>query len=563
MDLENKQTDPQREDSERAEKRKKRRKKERLQALAIVGGAALVLVLIIVGIISAVVHAVTSKKTGNTDSGKADDQVVMQEEADSDVAEEANLSSDDSSVKEETTDSGDDENEDKTTNESASASDGDADTTEGEAGAIEGEAGSIEGEAGAIEGEAGAIEGEAGAIETADTEDPVDGTDSSEETVQTAGDSGKKDSTSSKTDDTLSSLLKKDITAHDEEIKKEIAEMTLEQKISKLFIITPGQLTGTEIEPTNVGSKVGEKLAAYPVSGLLIKKQNLKSEEELKSMVSNIRLMSQGNLFLVIEDAGGPESPFVTSGITENVVASQKEIGETLGSAGAYSAGISIGSQLKHYEFTVDLAPTADVSKSPSSYAAGHGFGTDMETTADLTKNMVRGLKDQGVLSVVCSFPGYGDVNGNGSSGPISTQRSKEQLIEDSKPYQEAIKAGADMVMISHVGIPKLRGDQRPASLSKELITDIVRDEWEYDGVVITDYMDKTCIYTKYTYAEAAAGAIEAGADILLATKNFQKSYNGVLDAVKKGQISEERIDESVLRIYRLFYQLKDAENAE
>ena len=93
---------------------------------------------------------------------------------------------------------------------------------------------------------------------------------------------------------------------------------------------------------------------------------------------------------------------------------------------------------------------------------------------------------------------------------------------------------------------------RRPASLSKEVITDIVRTEWKYDGIVITDFMDRSCMYQQYTYAEAAAGAIEAGADMILSPKNFLKSYNGVLDAVNRGQLTEARIDESLRRIYRV-----------
>ncbi|MBR4759141.1 MAG: hypothetical protein IK078_03200, partial [Lachnospiraceae bacterium] len=367
--MENKQTDPQQESNERAERRKKRRKKERLQAMAIVGGALLIVLLIVVGIISAIVHAVTSKKHGNGDGGNTDSQIVMQDESDDKDEETVTddtdaLSEDESGDETQSADSGDTDSRES----ADTALEEGSDTAEGEAGAIEGETAVAEGEEGAIEGEAGAIIGDG---ETDPGNDGTDaaGADKTEDTV-----------TSVKDSDMLSSLQLNDMTAHDDEIKKEIAELTLEQKIAKLFIVTPGQLIGTEIEPTNVGSKFGEKLASYPVSGILLKKQNLKSEDELKSMVSNIRLMCPGNLFLVAEDAGGQESPFVSSGITENVVASQKEIGESLGSAGAYSAGISIGSQLRHFEFTVDLAPTADVSKSPSSYAASHGFGTDMET---------------------------------------------------------------------------------------------------------------------------------------------------------------------------------------
>ena len=338
-------------------------------------------------------------------------------------------------------------------------------------------------------------------------------------------------------------------------IDTEIGQMTLEEKISKLFILTPGQISGTELENSAMGNRVGDQLLKYPISGILFKPANLDTEENLFTALDNLTTYGGGSQMRVISEQGGESSPFVVSGITENIIASEKEIGESLGTAGAYSAGISIGSELKHYGMQMNIAPYADVSKAATSYAAAHGFNQDIETTSELTANMVRGMKDQNIITALGCFPGYGDVTNDGTNGVPVSQRTRDQLLEESAPYQAAIKAGADAVIISHVGLPRIRGDQRPACLSKEVVTDIVREEWGFDGVIMTDYMDKSCIYQKYTYAEAAVGAIEAGVDILLSTKNFQKSYAGILDAVKKGTLSEERINESVRRILRMKYR--------
>ena len=241
--------------------------------------------------------------------------------------------------------------------------------------------------------------------------------------------------------------------------------------------------------------------------------------------------------------------------ITENVLSSQREIGEGQGEAGAYSSGISIGSEVKQYGFNMVLSPLGDVSTLGASIVAERSFGTDIETTQKLTKCVVQGLSDQGVVSCVKYFPSYGDVAPSRGSGQLVSQRTKEDLQEEAVIYKDALEAGAEFLMISHVSLPKIRGDKRPASLSKEIITDIVRDEWGYNGVVMTDFMDQPCIYQKYTYAEAAVGAIEAGADMLLATKNFDKSYHAILDAVQDGTLTEERIDESVRRILRVKYR--------
>ena len=380
--------------------------------------------------------------------------------------------------------------------------------------------------------------------ETDAASDEVTDTDSSDETAS--------DQTDAANQEDAEAVL-------EEMVASQIAGMSIEQKVAALFFVTPEQLLGIETPVTEVGSSISEKLNQYPVGGIVLKEGNITSAEGLSEMVSNLQVFTQNSLFIGISDEGGEDSPFITSGISENVIASQKETAESLGNTGAYSAGISLGSELKQFGFNVDFAPLADVSLKDGSIAEQKGFGKDAATNAELARNVVKGLTDQSIFAGVKYFPGYGDATQEGNSGQIISQRTRDDLKEEYAPYQEAIDAGAKFLMISHVSLPKIRGDKRPASLSPEIITDIVREEWGYDGIVITDYMDKSCIYQKYTYAEAAVGAIEAGADMILSTKNFAKSYNGILDAVKKGQLTEERIDQSLTRIYKVKFASKVA----
>lgn len=345
-----------------------------------------------------------------------------------------------------------------------------------------------------------------------------------------------------------------DQAAIEEKVSEKIASMTLEEKVAGLFFVTPAQLMGLQSDVTVIGSEFGDKASTYPVGGLLFDESNMLSEDEFTTFISNVKVYVNEDTFFGVENKGGEGAPFVAAGFTENVIASHQEIGENLGASGAYSAGISIGSELRQYGIEVNFSPNLDVSLEDDSLAAKEGFGVDMAATAEIGKNYVKGLSDQDINVAVGHFPSYGDVTHNGDSGQLVSNRTKEDLLNESSPYIEAIDAGADFLMISHVGLPKIRGDQRPASLSKEVITDIVRTEWGYDGIVITDFMNRSCMYQKYTYAEAAVGAIEAGADMILSPKNFQKSYNGILDAVNDGTLSEERIDESLRRIYRVKY---------
>lgn len=343
-----------------------------------------------------------------------------------------------------------------------------------------------------------------------------------------------------------------DTEALEQMVSEKIASMTLEEKVAGLFFVTPAQLMGIQSDVTAVGSSFGEKYMKYPVGGILLDESNMPSEEEFKTLLSNLSAYLSKDTFLGLENEGGEDAPFVANGFTENVIASHHEIGESLGASGAYSAGISLGSELRRYGIDVNFTPNVDVALTEDSVAAREGFGVDAGMTAELGKNLVKGLSDQNISAAVGHFPSYGDVTHDGDGGQIVSDRTKEDLQKEYAPYLEAIDAGADFVVVSHVGLPKVRGDKRPASLSKEVITDIIRTEWEYDGIVITDFMNRSCMYQKYTYAEAAVGAIEAGADMILAPKNFEKSYNGIMDAINDGTLTEERIDESLKRIYRV-----------
>lgn len=480
----------------REEIRKKRRQKERKNALLVLGGIVAVICLVLGIGIAALVHTISSN---HAQKQKAAKQAMLEQQA----AEKETAAALAEAKKQ----------EELAAQEAEEAETAEAEPTNAPA-------------------------------ETDAVSDEVTDADSSDETAS--------DQTDAAESEDAEAVL-------EEMVASQIEGMSIEQKVAALFFVTPEQLLGIETPVTEVGSSVSEKLNQYPVGGIVLKADNIASAESLSEMVSNLQVFTQNSLFIGISDEGGEDSPFITTGISENVIASQKEIAESLGNTGAYSAGISLGSELKQFGFNVDFAPLADVSLKAGSIAEERGFGKDAATNAELARNVVKGLTDQSIFAGVKYFPGYGDATQEGNGGQIISQRTRDDLKEEYAPYQEAIDAGAKFLMISHVSLPKIRGDKRPASLSPEIITDIVREEWGYDGIVITDYMDKSCIYQKYTYAEAAVGAIEAGADMILSTKNFAKSYNGILDAVKKGQLTEERIDQSLTRIYKVKFASKVA----
>ena len=119
-------------------------------------------------------------------------------------------------------------------------------------------------------------------------------------------------------------------------------------------------------------------------------------------------------------------------------------------------------------------------------------------------------------------------------------------------PFQEAADSGAEMIMVGHISLPKVTGDDTPASMSREIITGLLRTQMEYDGIVVTDALNMGAVTKQYTSSQAAVQTILAGSDLVLMPDNFEEAYQGVLDAVEKGTISKERLDESVRRILRM-----------
>lgn len=340
----------------------------------------------------------------------------------------------------------------------------------------------------------------------------------------------------------------------DETIAGYLANMTIEQKVAGLFFITPEELTGVN-DVTVGGSTLNASLNEYPVGGLLLTESNMESPEQLKEMIYNIKSFTSNEIFIGVEETGGEDSVFVTSGLTDAVISGQNEIGESGENAGAYTAGIAIGNLMNEYGINTVIGPLADVAISEGGYTSAQSFGSDPVQVKDMVRNMVRGIEDQNVNTCVKFFPGYGDVTKSPESARPTSSRTKEEIAEEDYPiYEDAVDGGADFIMVSQIAYRSITGDV-PACLSSEVVTDMLRGELEYDGIIITDYMDTHSLIMHYKHADAAVMAIEAGADMLFCSGDFKKAYNGILDAIESGDITEERIDESLYRIYRVKYR--------
>ena len=334
-----------------------------------------------------------------------------------------------------------------------------------------------------------------------------------------------------------------------------ISEMSLEDRVAGLFIVTPEALTGVD-KAVKAGDGTKEALEKYPVGGLIYFKQNIQSKDQITEMLANTTAMSKYPIFLAVDEEGDSVAR-VADALKLDKIASCASIGETENPDNAYEAYKTVGSYLMEYGFNLNFAPVADVLTNPDNDAIGkRSFGSNADMVSAMVASSVKGLEETGVTACMKHFPGQGDADGDTHDGLATTDRTLEQLREtELKPFAAGAEAGAQMIMVGHIAVPSITGDNTPASLSKDVVTDILREEMGYNGVVITDALNMSAISEYYDSAQAAVMALKAGADMVLMPEDFEAAYEGVLAAVADGTISEARINDSLTRVYKIKYK--------
>lgn len=331
-----------------------------------------------------------------------------------------------------------------------------------------------------------------------------------------------------------------------------IADMTLEEKVYQLFIVTPDALTGAN-PAVAVGEQTRKSLTDYPVGGLVYFAKNLTDKEQTKTMLANTQdyaLETQElPLLLCVDEEGGKVTRIASnSSFGVDNVGDMQDITQV---DEAYKAGEYIGSYLQDLGFNLDFAPDADVRTNDADVAIGkRSFGSDPQQVSELAKAYSDGLHEHGVMSTFKHFPGHGAVAQDTHDGFAYTQKSYDELMQSEwVPFQKAGDYGIDVVMVGHISLPSVTGDDTPASLSEKMVREILRTDLGYDGLIVTDALNMGAITQKYSSSEACVRAFTAGADLLLMPADFQEAADGMMQAVQDGSISEDRLDESLLRI--------------
>ena len=341
----------------------------------------------------------------------------------------------------------------------------------------------------------------------------------------------------------------------DETVDAAIDVMSLEDKVAGLFIVTPEALTGVDTA-VQAGEGTKDALTQYAVGGFVYFSKNIQSEEQVTEMIKNTASYAKYPMFFAVDEEGGTVARVADAGIGPAVDGAQA-IGQTGVADNAHTAGVTIGSSLSGLGFNLDFAPVADIASVEDSVMLERSYGADAATAAPFVVAMVQGLQEQNVSACLKHFPGNGATTADAHTGRAVSDRTAEEFrAQEFTVFKAGIDAGADMVMVSHMIAPGLtgEGDYTPCSLSETVVTDILRKELGFDGVIITDAMNMGAVTEYYTSADAAIYALKAGCDMVLMPEDFEEAYNGVLQAVQDGTISEERINDSLRRIYRIKY---------
>ena len=332
-------------------------------------------------------------------------------------------------------------------------------------------------------------------------------------------------------------------------VDETLAGMTLHEKVCQMMFVTPEELTG-EDGVTVAGDATRQALENYPVGGIVYFAKNLESQDQVKEMIDNSQKYSSIGLFVATDEEGGVVNRLMDT-VGTTYIGSMYYYKDD-GDETAYENAYTIANDMSALGFNLDFAPVADVWSNPDNTVIGErAYSDDYAQAAELVGNAVKGFNDGGVMCTLKHFPGHGDTAEDSHYSSAYVHRTKEEIMADEmQPFRSGIEAGAEFVMVGHLIVPDI--DEVPATLSYKIATGILRDELKFEGVAITDSFEMESIADNYSVDDAVVMSVKAGMDMILQPKDMASAVNSIEQAVADGELSEDRIDESVRRILTL-----------
>ena len=330
----------------------------------------------------------------------------------------------------------------------------------------------------------------------------------------------------------------------DEKVDQIVASMSQTEKLGQMVMIG---IQGTKVDDDSL-----YMLNQYHMGGVILFDRNMESPEQVKQLTSDLQAQSNEKvpLFIGIDEEGGD---VVRMAEKLTPPPSQKEIGATGDIEQAKTWAIKTAKSLKDMGINVNFAPVADIGSNDK-----RSYSTDANTVIDFVRAATKGYQQENIIYSLKHFPGIGKGKVDSHVDSSSIDVAKEVLMtEDILPFKTIIDENEPndyFILVSHLKYPAL-DEEYPASLSSKIMTDLLRNELGYKGIIITDDMEMGAVANHNDFRSIGVKAVKAGVDIVLVCHEYQHQqevYLGLLDAVNSGEISQERIDESVKRIIKV-----------
>lgn len=331
-------------------------------------------------------------------------------------------------------------------------------------------------------------------------------------------------------------------------IQQKLDNMTLDEKI--------GQMITIGIDGYSVDDTAKQLITDKKVGGVILFKNNISDSNQLLQLINDIKGINSTNkipIFISVDQEGGRVNrlPSEIKSLPSNEIIGNKNDNKL-----AYDIGKNIGYALGSFGFNMDFAPVLDVNSNPNNTVIGdRSFSNDKDKVASLGASEINGFKDSNIISVAKHFPGHGDTATDSHyTLPIINKTLDELKSVEFVPFKKAIEEKVPAIMVSHILMPQIDSDNS-ASMSKTIITDILRKDLKFDGLIVTDDMTMGAVTNELDITTACINSINAGADLLLVCHGYDNEINvinAIKDAVNNGIISIDTINRSVYKILSL-----------
>ena len=330
-------------------------------------------------------------------------------------------------------------------------------------------------------------------------------------------------------------------------VSEKIRSLSLEDKISYLVVSSPEAFVQKELDNqekpiegvTIVGETTKRCLESHPnAAGFMISSRNVENSDQLEELIDNMKKDRDDfpMLFILAEDELS-NTDFLTK-LERNT----RSYLTYLLKNGTYEEALSAGKEMGEFldEYGVNVYLTPDLNGIANKELTGD---------TDVIGGYIEGLRNEGIHVCAAYFPEKGTAKD--SDGFSLSDKTRYELDnEDLEIMKHAVNEGVDMIMVPNTRFPEFISENEPASLSKTVMNDMIRNELRFSGVIITEVMNRDQLKNKYTTGQAAAAAIQNGADMVIVSEDYDKTLESIMDAVQSGNLKEERINEAVQRVY-------------